>query len=206
MEQRLSIVFFGRPGSGKGRISKFLGDMFNMRYIGTGSRFRKMLLDPKFAEEAALIKRGDRVCDEKVIEMVHTCFNTPDSQEDLSCDPNRVIWDGFPRSADQAKALDQLLDQNSFNYRMVIELQVPRYICVERIQRRAHESGRDEDKDPIAIAHRMDDYDGYAPATLDVLKGCMLYVPINAEPSLGIVQQSILAAVRPVIHDKCILS
>src|SRR5210317_2376709 len=101
-----NLVLFGPPGAGKGTQSEMIIEKFNLTHISTGDLFRKHLgegtelgkLAQKYMDE------GNLVPDEVVIKMVELKITTENNT-------NGFIFDGFPRTVTQAKALDQLLEK-----------------------------------------------------------------------------------------------
>ncbi|MDQ3076811.1 MAG: nucleoside monophosphate kinase [bacterium] len=180
---KISLVLFGYPGSGKGELAKFLASRegFDMWHVGTGEIFRTMLEDPKFHEEAKLVKAGIRVSDDKVIEVVHDVMDPENNQIEVTGNRDRIVWDGFPRSPFQAEALQHIVAQRGFEVQIAMELDASRETCEHRIRDiRAHEGNREDDQDVLKIHRRMDDYESYAPSTLEILKQHMAYVRIDA--------------------------
>ena len=100
----LNLVLFGPPGAGKGTQSNLLIDKYNLVHLSTGDILRgEITAGTSLGLEAKLIMdRGDLVSDEIVIGMISSKLdNNPNS--------NGFIFDGFPRTAAQANALDHLL-------------------------------------------------------------------------------------------------
>lgn len=99
----MDVIFFGPPGAGKGTQAKILEQRFGIKQISTGDLLRehrrKGTEHGKRAEP--YLKRGDLVPDDIIADIVGTELNKPGN--------DRVLFDGFPRTRDQAKALNKLL-------------------------------------------------------------------------------------------------
>ena len=114
-----NLVLFGPPGAGKGTQSEMIIEKFNLTHISTGDLFRKHLgegtelgkLAQKYMDE------GNLVPDEVVIKMVELKITSNNSS-------NGFIFDGFPRTVKQAKALDQLLEKQGTEISGMILLDV----------------------------------------------------------------------------------
>ncbi len=149
----LNIVLFGPPGAGKGTQSQFLMDKFHLSHISTGDLFRKHLKEGtnlgKLAQK--YMDAGNLVPDEVVIDMVEDKIQ---SERDIA----GFIFDGFPRTVEQAKALDKLLEKTGAPIRGMIALVVPEEELINRLMERGKTSGRVDDQDQEKIAHRIEVY------------------------------------------------
>lgn len=149
----LNIVLFGPPGAGKGTQSEKLIEKYNLVHLSTGDLFRVHLgqgtelglLARKYMDEGRLVP------DEVVIGMVDEKIKT-------SSDVNGFIFDGFPRTVAQAKALDKLLEDKGESITCMIALDVPHETLKERIKERGKTSGRADDQDESKINTRINVY------------------------------------------------
>jgi adenylate kinase len=100
----LSIVLLGAPGAGKGTQAELLAEYLHIPHVASGDLFREALRSdtPLGREAKAYMDRGELVPDEITIAMVRERLMAPDSREG-------VILDGFPRTVEQARALDEVL-------------------------------------------------------------------------------------------------
>jgi adenylate kinase len=115
----LNLVLFGPPGAGKGTQSNLLIDKYNLVHLSTGDILRgEITAGTSLGLEAKLIMdRGDLVSDEIVIGMISSKLdNNPNS--------NGFIFDGFPRTAAQANALDNLLSDKGTSISAMLSLKV----------------------------------------------------------------------------------
>lgn len=140
----------GPPGSGKGTQAKLLVDSDGWLQLSTGELFR--LHARQGSELGALarsfMERGEYVPDDVTIRMV---------RERLGEIPRstRILFDGFPRTVDQAKALDVLLAEFGRAVAGVLVLDVPRDELTKRLTNRAKQEFRSDDS-PDVIANRYD--------------------------------------------------
>lgn len=143
----------GPPGSGKGTQVRLLRDAYGWEHLATGDLFRDHLRlgTPlgRLAEQH--MSKGHYVPDEVTVGMV---------RERLGRIPasTRIVFDGFPRTVAQAKALDDLLREHGRRVARVILLEVPREVLLGRISTRGRSSARSDDS-PDVIGRRLEVYD-----------------------------------------------
>lgn len=149
----LNIVLFGPPGSGKGTQAEKLIDKYNLVHISTGDLLRsEVAAETDLGKEAkAIMDKGDLVPDKIVIGMIQKKL------EEHKEGPG-FIFDGFPRTVEQARELRKALTDYDERVTMVISLQVPREELVNRLLKRGEESGRSDDNEET-INNRIDVYD-----------------------------------------------
>lgn len=148
-----NLVLFGPPGAGKGTQSEMIIDKFNLTHISTGDLFRKHLgegtelgkLAKKYMDE------GNLVPDEVVIKMVELKIKSENNS-------NGFIFDGFPRTVTQAKALDVLLEKEGTEISGMILLDVDEFELINRIMLRGKSSGRSDDQDINKVNNRIKVY------------------------------------------------
>ena len=149
----LNIVLFGPPGAGKGTQSAKLIDKYKLTHISTGDLFRKHLSEGtelgKLAQK--YMDDGFLVPDEVVISMVEDRI----SQDDVV---NGIIFDGFPRTVNQAEALDELLESRGEAISGMIALEVPEQELKKRLLERGKISGRADDQNEEKINNRISVY------------------------------------------------
>lgn len=121
------IVLFGPPAAGKGTQSNRLSAQLNVPAFSTGDMFRAAIAaeSPLGQKVKAVIDAGDLVTDDLVNELVFAKLDEPDCAKG-------VILDGFPRTVDQAKALDAWLANHHLKLDDVIELVVNEEALIKR--------------------------------------------------------------------------
>tara|TARA_Y100000739_G_C20552090_1_gene438745 strand:+ start:61 stop:633 length:573 start_codon:yes stop_codon:yes gene_type:complete len=149
----LNLVLFGPPGAGKGTQSNLLIDKYNLIHLSTGDILRAEISEgTKLGLEAkSIMDRGDLVSDEIVIGMIS-------SKVDNNPNANGFIFDGFPRTAAQATALDILLKEKGTSISAMLSLKVADDELIRRLLERGKESGREDDKNESIIANRINEY------------------------------------------------
>ena len=153
MKKMINIVLFGPPGAGKGTQAKKLVEKYNLHHLSTGDVFRANIKDetPLGVLAKSYIDKGDLVPDEVTIKMLV-------SEIDAHPEANGFIFDGFPRTIAQAKALDEILHERGTSISMMIALDVEEEELKERLKNRALSSGRTDDADPEIIKNRISEY------------------------------------------------
>ena len=127
----MNIILLGPPGAGKGTQAKFIVDKFGLIQLSTGDMLREAKNSgSKIGKLVSdVMKRGDLVTDEIVIDLIS-------SKIDESLDNTGFIFDGFPRTLNQADALSDLLKSKKRPLRFVVELRVDDEALIERISGR----------------------------------------------------------------------
>ncbi len=138
----LNLVLFGAPGSGKGTQSDRLISEFGLHHISTGEVLRDHIARGTELGKIAdsYISKGQLIPDDLMIKVLeHVLDNNPELTS------KGVIFDGFPRTIDQAKALKKMLADRGSRVHAVIGLEVDEDELVRRMLNRGLETGRADD-------------------------------------------------------------
>ena len=148
----LDVLLLGVQGSGKGTQAKRLASEYGLAHVATGDMLRTAIADgtPLGQRVKPIYDAGDLVPDDLMIELIRERLAQPDTEAGF-------ILDGFPRTMPQADALDSMLAEIDRPLTVVLELQVPDEVAIERLRKRADEEGRSDDT-PEAIAKRIELY------------------------------------------------
>ena len=146
----LNIVLFGPPGSGKGTQSERLTGKYNLVHLSTGDIFRSNIKEETELGKLAqsYMSKGQLVPDSLTIDLLRS--------EVLKYEnPKGFIFDGFPRTNAQAKALDDFLSSQNTSITLMLALEVGEDELKMRLLKRSEVSGRVDDADPAIIENRI---------------------------------------------------
>ena len=145
-----NMALFGPPGAGKGTQSQKLIQKYQLSHIAPGDLLREHI-SKKTAlgqQVAKYINKGKLAPDALVIDIVA-------AQLAAHKHGDGFLFDGFPRTAIQAKALEEKLATYNMQIDAVVFLEVPEQELIRRIKARAKIAGRVDDQDEFKIATRM---------------------------------------------------
>ncbi len=122
----MNLVIFGPPGAGKGTYAAELADQFDIPAIATGDIFRAEVKSGSALGKkvAVYLQSGKLVPDEIVNETLKNWLNKPENHRGF-------ILDGYPRTVEQAKALDEMTKIDA-----ILNMAVPAGVLVERLSNR----------------------------------------------------------------------
>ena len=125
------LILIGPPGAGKGTQAKILEEAYGLKQLSTGDMLRaEIAAGSDLGKQAkAVIDAGNLVSDDIMIGMISSRIEQADCAKG-------VIFDGFPRTVEQAKALDAMLEKKGRKIDAVIEFSVNEEILVERLKTR----------------------------------------------------------------------
>lgn len=130
-KRALRVIFTGPPGSGKGTQAYLIKQYFSLNHLSTGDMLRSEIKrETELGSKAkAIMEAGELVPDEIVLQMIAKVINSKESKKGF-------ILDGFPRTTEQAKSLDNILE-TTFSYKKpidcVINLDVDDEILIKRV-------------------------------------------------------------------------
>lgn len=126
---KVNIVLMGCPGAGKGTQSAKLQDVFHLKHISTGDVLRAEIASGSALgkEIAGIINKGNLVPDELMISILEKIVKATDKG---------IIFDGFPRTVAQAKALDEMMKRLQREITEVVMIELPESEVISRIASR----------------------------------------------------------------------
>lgn len=188
------IIMLGAQGTGKGTVAGLISEKIGIPQISTGDIFRKNIKEktPLGIEADKYISKGNLVPDNITVPMVENALSDDNAQ-------NGAILDGFPRTIEQAKKLDEILETKGKKVDMVINLVTPKEELIDRMFTRrvctnqdckaiyniklhppikegicdkcgATLKQREDDSDPEAIKRRLEIYEEKTSPLVDYYK------------------------------------
>ncbi|MEP7254248.1 MAG: adenylate kinase [Ferruginibacter sp.] len=171
-----NLILFGPPGSGKGTQSEKLIAKYGLKHLSTGDLLRNEISrQTALGKEAQnFMDKGQLVPDEVVIGMISSALdNNPDAKG--------FLFDGFPRTAAQAKALDKLLKLKNAPIAVMLALDVSEEELIKRLLKRGQTSGRSDDNNENVIKARILEYHNKTAVVADYYKKFEKVVMVKGE-------------------------
>ena len=122
------IIMLGAQGTGKGTVAGIISKEIGLPQISTGDIFRKNISEKTELgiEADKYISKGDLVPDNITVPMVEDRLTWEDAK-------NGAILDGFPRTIEQAKKLDEMLEKKGEKVDLVVNLVTPKEELIDRM-------------------------------------------------------------------------
>lgn len=212
----MNIILIGPPGAGKGTQAKRMIDRLGVPQISTGDMFRAAVKEgtPMGLKAKECMDKGALVPDDIVIGVVKERFQKSDALKGF-------VLDGFPRTLEQAKALDGLLKDMGKKLDHVVVIEVPDDFLVERLTGRRTCKGcgymhhvtfdppkaegvcdkcsadlylRDDDKE-ATIRDRLTTYHGQTSPLIEYYGKASIVRKVDGTKSMEDVQSAITSAI-----------
>lgn len=182
------ILLIGPPGAGKGTQAIELSAAFGIPAISTGDIFRHNVKNetPLGLKAKAFMDAGDNVPDSLTNDLI------TDRLEDADCS-NGFLLDGYPRTPDQVRHLDEFLASHNSALDVVVQLVADPDVVVERLRLRATEQGRSDD-DEAVVRHRLEVYQEQTAPLIDIFTSRNLVAPIDGIGKIKAVTERIMSA------------
>ena len=183
-----NIILFGKPGAGKGTQAALLRDTFQLVHISTGDLFRYNIGNNTSlgALAKSYMDQGDLVPDEVTIKML-------EEEVDANPDAGGFIFDGFPRTAKQAEALDEFLHGKDMNVHATIGLEVDEEVLIKRLLNRGKDSGRADDQDEEKIRNRFEEYNNKTAPLINYYKAQNKFHSITGVGTVTEISEQLIA-------------
>ncbi len=190
----INIVLFGPPGSGKGTQAQFLIDQFNLKQISTGDLFRFNIKNE--TELGMLAKsfmdKGELVPDQVTTDMLIDEVKKP-------TETSGFIFDGYPRTANQTEALEQIVqDVLNDDISVCLSLVVDDEVLVKRLLKRGETSGRTDDSNEEIIRNRIKEYYAKTAEVAELYKQQGKYVEVNGVGEIDEIKEKLFAEVEKI--------
>jgi adenylate kinase len=185
-----NLILFGPPGSGKGTQSEKLITRYGLKHISTGDLLRSEIArqTPLGQEAKNFMDKGQLVPDEVVIGMISSAL-------DENPKVKGFLFDGFPRTATQAEALDKLLELKNGSIAVMLELDVSEDELIKRLEKRGETSGRSDDNNNQVIKARIIEYHNKTAAVSDYYKQFDKVAHVKGEGSVAEIFDALCAEI-----------
>lgn len=183
----MRLIIMGPPGAGKGTQAKFIAEHFKIPAISTGDIFRANVSagTPLGTEADGYMKRGEYVPDSVTNQMVRNRLAEPDT------DPGFLL-DGYPRTVDQVRELDSMIDPTGHRLDGVVVLTADNEAIVQRLLKRAEVEGRADDTEDV-IRRRLEVYAEQTEPLIEVYRDRDLIVEVDGLGEVDVVTQRIFS-------------
>jgi len=211
----LILILLGPPGAGKGTQAALISQEAGVAHVATGDLFRENIRNQTELglQAKAFVDKGSLVPDELTVRMLLDRLDRPDTQKG-------VLLDGFPRTVDQARALDEALKERGQAVDKVLYINVGEEEVVRRLagrwtcrqcgavyhqvfsppkqQGKCDQCGgelyqRDDDK-PETVRNRLGVYSQQTAPLIDYYKGQGKLLEVNCEQEADAVGRDLLKA------------
>ena len=181
----MNIIIFGPPGAGKGTQAKYLVNKLNSFQVSTGDMLREEIKKNTTIGKNIInnMNEGKFVDDEIVNKLLENVIFDPNKM-------NKLIFDGYPRTINQAKNLDNLLNKSNQKIDFIFFLNVNKDSIIKRIEKRKILEKRSDD-DAETILKRYDTYMDITKPVLDFYSKKKNYHEIDGSLEIDNISQKI---------------
>ena len=181
----MNIIILGPPGAGKGTQAKYLVNKLNSFQVSTGDMLREEIKKNSTIGKNIInnMNEGKFVDDEIVNKLLENVIFDPNKM-------NKLIFDGYPRTINQAKNLDNLLNKSNQKIDFIFFLNVKKDSIIKRIEKRKILEKRSDD-DSETILKRYDTYMDVTKPVLDFYSKKENYHEIDGSLEIDNISQKI---------------
>lgn len=185
----LDVVMLGRPGAGKGTQARRIEGHFGIPQIGTGDMLRAAIAEGSDlgGRVKAIVDGGDLVPDDLMVELIRARLADGTGAG--------FVLDGFPRTLDQAEALDRMLGEIGRAISVALDFQLAQGVAEERLLGRAALEGRSDDT-PDVIRRRFDTFRRQTAQVSEHYRARGILVGIHADRSVDEVWAEVCEALE----------
>ena len=179
------LIFLGPPGAGKGTQAQLLSELYSIPHISTGDILRSAVnaQSPLGQKAKGYMDRGELVPDNLILDLIRERLAQADTKEGW-------ILDGFPRNVSQAGFLDKLLGELNSNIDLVLYLEVPDEVLIQRLLAR-----RRQDDNESTIRRRLEIYHQDTVPLIKYYQNCDILQTVNGNREMEEVTNSLNAVV-----------
>ena len=175
----MNIIIFGPPGAGKGTQSKFIVEKYKLYQLSTGDLLRDEIKNKTElgSQISSIINSGELVSDSIVGRLIEKFVSNEIFR-------NKIIFDGYPRTINQAENLDEILKKYNQKIDLILKLSVSLETIKKRIIERQVQEKRTDDNEEIALK-RFKTYEKSSEPIIEYYKRANLVKVINGENSIS---------------------
>ncbi|MEI2810529.1 MAG: adenylate kinase [Nocardioides sp.] len=191
----MRLLIMGPPGAGKGTQAKFVAARYGVPAISTGDIFRANVSagTPLGVEAKRYMDAGEYVPDSVTNSMVRDRIAQEDAQPGF-------LLDGYPRTLDQVRELDEMIDATGHRLDAVVSLVANEDELVQRLLARAQIEGRADDTEEV-IRRRQEVYTEQTAPLIDVYRQRGLLVEVDGMGEVAEVTERVAAALGSVTES-----
>jgi adenylate kinase len=184
------LLLIGPPGAGKGTQAVALSHAFGVPAVSTGDIFRENVKNetPLGVQAKSFMDAGNNVPDSLTNDLI------TDRLADDDC-ARGFLLDGYPRTTDQVRHLDDFLATHDSALNVVVQLLAEPDVVVERLRKRALDQGRSDDGEDV-VRHRLEVYSEQTAPLIDVYTDRGLVVAIDGIGEIAEVTERIMTALE----------
>jgi adenylate kinase len=190
MAEGTRILLIGPPGAGKGTQALKLSSGFSIPAISTGDIFRENVRNETALglKAKSFMDAGNNVPDSLTNDLITDRLASPDCA-------GGFLLDGYPRTTDQVRHLDNFLAEHHTSLDVVVQLVAEPDVVVERLRKRALDQGRSDD-DEAVVRHRLEVYAEQTAPLIDVYSDRGVVAAIDGIGEITEVTQRIMGALE----------
>lgn len=187
MSRGTRLLLIGPPGAGKGTQAERLGAHFGIPAISTGDIFRENVKnETELGKKAkSYMDAGENVPDSLTNDLVQDRLNQADCADGF-------LLDGYPRTAAQVDALEEMLAAQSTKLDAAVELVADVEVVVNRLRQRAIDQGRSDDSEDV-VRHRLSVYAEQTAPLIEVFQQRGLLVTVDGIGPIDEITERIVA-------------
>lgn len=187
MSSGTRLLLIGPPGAGKGTQATRLGEHFGIPAISTGDIFRENVKnETELGKKAkSYMDAGENVPDSLTNDLVQDRLSQADCADGF-------LLDGYPRTAAQVDALEDMLAAQSTRLDAAIELVADVEVVVDRLRQRSIDQGRSDDSEEV-VRHRLEVYAEQTAPLIEVFQQRGLLVAVDGIGPIDEITERIVA-------------
>ncbi len=188
-----NLILFGPPGSGKGTQAVKIAEKYGFAHVSTGEIFRSEMRNetPLGVKVKGIVERGELVPDEVLVEILEAGIAKHK-------DEDGIIFDGYPRTLQQAQDMDSIMKKRNDTINLVLALEVADEEIIKRLLKRAELEGRKDDTREV-IENRIEVYNKQTQPLIDFYKEKGLFRSVNGTGTIDEIFENICLEIDKVL-------